>query len=151
MTMNINRADASHLDVLVPLFTGYRVFYERPARPAADRAFLEDRFRLQDSVIFIALPEDASGQAVGFAQLYSSFDSVDLSPIWILHDLFVAESERRRGTGRRLMNAASDYCRQTEAVRVDLATAVKNTSAQALYESLGYERDEDFFHYSLML
>lgn len=151
MSMEIIRADANHLDVLMPLFTGYRVFYERPADAAADRAFLKDRFRLNDSVIFLALSEGASGKAVGFVQLYSSFDSVDLSPIWILHDLFVAESERRRGTGRTLMNAAADYCRRTEAVRVDLATAVKNTSAQALYESLGYERDEQFHHYSLML
>ncbi len=35
--------------------------------------------------------------------------------------------------------------------RIDLATVIDNHTAQALYESLGYERDCDFHHYSLEL
>lgn len=151
MTASMIRADATHLDALAPLFTGYRVFYEQPADAVADKAFLEDRFRLQDSVIFMAVSEDTEQRALGFIQLYASFDSVDLSPIWILHDLFVSEAARRQGIGRQLMDAARDFCRGTDAVRVDLATAVTNKKAQALYESLGYERDEEFYHYSLIL
>ena len=84
-------------------------------------------------------------------QLYSSFDSVEAGAIWILHDLFVAEKFRGSGTGRLLMNAARDHCRTTGAVRVDLATAVNNKKAKALYESLGYECDHEFDHYSLSL
>jgi hypothetical protein len=34
---------------------------------------------------------------------------------------------------------------------VSLATARTNLSAQPLYESLGYRRDEAFFHYDLPL
>jgi len=151
MSANIIRADESHIDALTPLFTGYRVFYEQSADPLADRAFLEDRMRLQDSIIFMAISQDADSKVLGFVQLYPSFDSVDLSPIWILHDLFVAEPARKRGVGRQLMNAARDFCRGTDAVRVDLATAITNKKAQALYESLEYDRDDEFYHYSLML
>ena len=151
METTIQRADASHLDELTPLFTAYRVFCEQRPDPAAERAYLEERFRLQDSVIFLARADDANREALGFVQLYSSFDSVDLSPIWILHDLYVDADDRRRGTGRALMNAARDFCLTTDASRIDLSTAVTNIVAQPLYESLGYEKDEEFYHYSLTL
>lgn len=145
------RADSSHLERLLPLFTGYRRFYEQTPDDEADRAFLAARLRLKDSVIFLAQNDDHAGEASGFVQLYPSFDSVAAGPIWILHDLYVAEDCRRCGTGRLLMNAARDFCRTTGAVRVDLATAVTNNTAKALYESLGYERDDEFHHYSLAL
>jgi ribosomal protein S18 acetylase RimI-like enzyme len=34
---------------------------------------------------------------------------------------------------------------------VELATAITNEAAQALYEALGWIRDNEFYHYSLML
>jgi len=151
MDTTILRADSSHLELLVPLFTGYRQFYEQVPDLPAEREFLSERLRLNDSVIFLALSGRDPHQASGFVQLYSSFDSVEAAAIWILHDLFVAEKFRRSGTGRLLMNAARDHCRTTGAVRVDLATAVNNKKAKALYESLGYECDHEFDHYSLSL
>jgi GNAT superfamily N-acetyltransferase len=151
MDVIIVRADSSHLDALTPLFTGYRVFYKQSPDPAAERAFLEEHFRVQNSVILIALANDETKRALGFVQLYPSFDSVEIGSIWILHDLYVTDDARRRGTGRILMNAARDFCRTTGAMRVDLATAITNKKAQALYESLGYDRDDEFYHYSLTL
>jgi len=144
-------ADSSHLEILLPLFAGYRCFYEQAPDLKADKQFLTERLRLKDSVIFLAISDHDAQQASGFVQLYPSFDSVEAGPIWILHDLFVAEDFRRSGTGRLLMNAARDYCRTTKAVRVDLSTAVTNKKAKTLYESLGYERDDQFDHYSLSL
>jgi hypothetical protein len=38
-----------------------------------------------------------SKSAVGFMQLYPSFSSVSMQPIWIVNDLFVVEEARRRG------------------------------------------------------
>ncbi|MEW5988447.1 MAG: hypothetical protein AB1791_17595 [Chloroflexota bacterium] len=35
--------------------------------------------------------------------------------------------------------------------RLELATAVTNTPAQRLYESLGYQKAQDFYHYELPL
>ena len=37
------------------------------------------------------------------------------------------------------------------ASRIDLETAFDNINAQALYESLGYEKDNEFYKYSLEL
>jgi ribosomal protein S18 acetylase RimI-like enzyme len=47
------------------------------------------------------------------------------------------------------MNTALEYAKGTGASRIDLETEITNTNAQQLYESLGYERDTEFYKYSL--
>jgi ribosomal protein S18 acetylase RimI-like enzyme len=69
--------------------------------------------------------------------------------IWILNDLYVAHEHRKYGLGRALMERARQLARETGAKRLTLATALDNFTAQRLYESLGYQRDEKFYHYSL--
>lgn len=149
MGARVFRADSSHLDALLPLFNGYRQFYEQSRDEDGARRYLEARMGDDDAVVFVAATSDGPARYVGFVLLYPTFDSVDMAPIWVLHDLFVDPAYRRGGIGRLLMNAASDYCRATGAARIDLATATDNTQAQALYESLGYVRDTGFLHYSL--
>lgn len=146
----IVRADLSHLDGLTTLFDGYRQFYRKPSDPDAARAFLKERMELDESVIFVAsLPE--SGGLVGFTQLYPFFSSVRMRRLWILNDLFVAEDARQRGVARALMEAARAFASSTGAASLELATEITNTSAQALYEDLGYARDDEFYHYALTL
>lgn len=150
MTPTVTRATAQHLDALVPLFDSYRQFYRKPSDPTGARRFLADRFDADDSVIFVASLPDSDGLA-GFTQLYPFFSSVRMRRLWVLNDLFVAESARRRGVAGVLMEAARVFAASTGAAGVELATERTNTSAQALYDDLGYERDDAFWHYSLTL
>lgn len=88
---------------------------------------------------------------MGFVQLYPSFSSVRMRPIWVLNDLFVAEPARRLGVGRLLMDAATTHARATGAARLALSTAKTNLAARSLYLSLGYHLDEEFDHLELPL
>lgn len=144
----IRRAESADLHQIAPLFDAYRRFYGRPSDPELATSFISERLEQGESVIFLA---EIAGKAVGFVQLYPSFDSVEARPVWILHDLFVRSEARGLGAGRALMNAATGLARETRACGLSLATAVDNTVAQALYESLGYTRDRRFFHYFLSL
>ena len=103
-----------------------------------------------ESVIFLALRNDLQ-QPLGFTQLYPSFTSVSLGRIWILYDLYVTPEVRRQGIGRRLMVRAHQFARASGALGLELSTARDNKSAQALYESLGYVRDKEFYYYELAL
>jgi len=109
---------------------------------------LQARLEKSDSTILVA---QAADELAGFTQLYPSFSSVSMKPIWILNDLFVAKAYRGRGIAKQLMAAAENFARETGAIRVGLSTQVANTSAQALYEVRGYVRDTEFYHYSLSL
>ena len=148
MSVQIERATNTQLEELVPLLSAYREFYEQKADADSERKYLEERMSNNECAVFLAREE---GQAAGFVLLYPTFDSVMLSPIWVLHDLFVSQDQRKKGVGRSLMTTAHDYCRQQGARRVDLSTALTNTVAQPLYESMGYEKDKEFYSYSLEL
>lgn len=144
--MRIIQAHLEHLDRVSKLFDHYRVFYQQPSDLNAARVFLRDRLQNSDSTILMAEEDD---QGVGFTQLYPSFSSVSMKPIWILNDLFVDPNYRQRGIAKALMAQAMTVAQQTGAVRIGLSTQVTNSAAQALYESLGYQKDEEFYHYSL--
>lgn len=149
-TFSISRATLDDLDAVAPLFDGYRVFYERDSDPALARAFIEERLRRGESVIFIAR-DDANHAALGFTQLYPMFSSVSARRIWVLNDLFVAPTARQRGVARALMDRARGFAKETGALRLILETAEDNRAAQALYESLGYVCESGERHYALEL
>lgn len=132
------RAGLGHLDVLTGLFDAYRRFYGQESDVPGARRFLEARLRGRESAVLLAVPDDAPGGDVGFVQLYPSFSSVSMKPIWILNDLFVAPLSRRAGVGRSLLAAASEFARSTGAARLRLSTAKGNEAAKALYRAAGY-------------
>jgi ribosomal protein S18 acetylase RimI-like enzyme len=146
--MELRRAELRDLPVLVPLFDGYRRFYGQPSDPARAERFLHERLAQDESVIFLALD---GGHAVGFVQLYASFWSVAACRSWILNDLFVAPSHRKHGVGRALLERARAHAQATGAGGMSLATQHSNHEAQRLYESLGWLKDTEFFHYELPL
>jgi GNAT superfamily N-acetyltransferase len=131
---------ADDLDLVVPLFDQYRQHFGSPADEGGARCFIEDRLRGGQSAILLALDRD---RAVGFVQLYPSFSSLAIAPIWVLNDLFVAPVARRRGIGRALMQAARVHARDSGAVRIILETGQTNLAAQTLYQTLGYRCEND--------
>lgn len=150
MIVTTIRAGLEHLDVLVGLFDAYRQFYnQEPDLPGA-RRFLEARLTGRDSVVLLAVLEDAPGTGVGFVQLYPSFSSVSMKPIWILNDLFVAPQARRAGVARSLLEVACELARSTGAARLRLSTAKDNETAKALYVASGWRRME-FDQYELVV
>lgn len=140
----VRQAVLSDLEALVLLFDSYRQFYGRPSDLSAAREFLLARFNHGESVLFIAYEGNTP---VGFTQLYPSFSSVSLARVFLLNDLFVRAQARRKGIASKLMSAATDYAKSLGAVRVSLSTAMSNETAQALYQSTGWKRDEQFFVY----
>jgi len=139
------RAALDDLEALVPLFDAYRQFYAQPSDPEGARAFLSDRLKRGESVIFLAVAE---GTVVGFTQLYPSFSSVSMQRLWTLNDLFVTPDARTVGAGRVLLERAARWATETGAKGLTLATEVTNATAQRLYGACGWTRDEENLHYS---
>jgi ribosomal protein S18 acetylase RimI-like enzyme len=146
--MDIRRAEPGDLPRLVPLFDAYRQFYRQPSDPGRAERFLRERLERGESVIFLAFD---GGESAGFVQLYASFWSVAACRSWILNDLYVVPHFRGGGVGRALLERARAHAEATGAGGMSLATQRDNHTAQRLYESLGWVRDEEFFHYELGL
>ena len=142
----ITQATPADVGEVAPLFDAYRQFYGKAPDVEAARRFLFARLSKDESVLFIARLE---GKVVGFVNLYPVFSSVNLTRQWILNDLFVAPVARQLGVGRALTERARQLAESTQASGLTLETAVDNTTAQKLYESLGWKRDDEFYRYFL--
>lgn len=145
-SISVRQAVLSDLEALAPLFDNYRQFYGRESNVRAAKEFLLARFNHGESALFIAF---MGNTPAGFIQLYPSFSSISLARILVLNDLFVREDARRRGVASKLMSAAVEFASALGAARVSLSTAIGNEAAQALYQSLGWKRDDQFLVYHL--
>ena len=146
MTRSIIRATVEHLELVAPLFDGYRQFYKQTSNLDGARQFIKDRLIRHESVIFLALLDE---NAVGFTQLYPSFSSTTMQRLWVLNDLFVAPAGRRSGVGEALLERARQFAVESGAKGLMLETAVTNVTAQRLYERMGWQRDTEYYVYNL--
>jgi ribosomal protein S18 acetylase RimI-like enzyme len=142
--MSVQKASINDLNALTELFDSYRVFYEQESNLEAAKSFLKERLVNEDSVIFIAY--DASNP-VGFVQLYPTFSSVGMKKSWILNDLYVNASVRKKGFGEKLINTAIEFAKETGAKGLLLETGRDNETAQRLYEKIGFKKEANYFYY----
>jgi ribosomal protein S18 acetylase RimI-like enzyme len=142
--MSIQRATINELNFLAELFDAYRVFYQQESNLEGARNFLKERLENEDSVVFIAYDE---GNPIGFVQLYPTFSSVSMKRSWVLNDLYVHESARKKGFGEKLIKKAIDFAEDTGAKGLSLETGQENIKAQRLYEKIGFKRETNYFYY----
>jgi GNAT superfamily N-acetyltransferase len=130
------------LPELLPLVRAYCDFYEVAptdnALLALSRALLADPDR--EGVQLIARNDRT--EAVGFATVYWTWDTLIAARAGIMHDLFVRPSARGTGVADLLIEACVDECRRRRAAKLGWQTARDNTRAQAVYERVGATRDE---------
>jgi GNAT superfamily N-acetyltransferase len=137
-----SRVTAADLPDLLPLVRAYCEFYDvAPADDAllaVSRALIADPDR--EGVQLIARSE--SGEAVGFATVYWSWDTLVAARVGIMHDLFVIPPARGTGIADLLIEACVEECRRRGAAKLGWQTAPDNTRARRVYERVGATKDE---------
>ena len=139
---DISRVTTADLSDLLPLVRGYCDFYDvAPTDDAlltVSRALIGDPDR--EGIQLIARGD--GGQAVGFATVYWSWDTLIAARVGIMHDLFVIPPARGTGIADLLIEACVEECRQHGAAKLGWQTASDNGRAQRVYERVGATRDE---------
>ena len=139
--LTLRNATALDVDTLVGLLA---VLFEIEAD------FRSDAGRQRDGLaLLLAAPErstvlvaERAGVVVGMvtAQLVVSTAEGGLSA-WV-EDLVVLASERRRGTGRALLEAVGAWAGELGARRLQLLADRENAPALAFYDRLGWSRTQ---------
>ena len=143
----IRRGTDADIVRVAPLFDAYRSFYSQPSDVARADTFLRERHTRGESALLLA---ERDGDVLGFTHLYPLFSSVRTAPVWLLNDLFVADSARRHGVARALLDAAAAFAREHGAAGLMLETGRDNGPARALYRAAGWNEDATQW-YSLTL
>ncbi|MGC1380312.1 MAG: GNAT family N-acetyltransferase [Candidatus Baltobacteraceae bacterium] len=137
----ISLATAADVAAIAPLFDAYRAFFAGYGDAVESRRFLDDRLARRESVVFLARAGD---EVAGFIQLYPLWSSWYCRRIWFLSDLYVAESARQRGLGRRLVERVVAYAKETKASSVMVELPRREPHLAEFYAKLGFDRDEVF-------
>jgi len=77
-------------------------------------------------------------EAVGLANLMTTFSSFGGKPLINIHDIAVSKDHRGAGIGRKLFDEIHKISDEIGACKVTLEVLEGNESAKALYASLGY-------------
>jgi len=137
-----SRVGEPDLPELLPLVRAYCDFYEvaptDEALLAVSRALIADPGR--EGVQLIARNDER--EAVGFATVFWSWDTLIAARTGIMHDLFVRPSDRGTGVADLLIEACVEECRRHGAAKLGWQTARDNKRAEAVYERVGATRDE---------
>ena len=137
-----SRVTAADLPDLLPLVREYCDFYDvAPSDEAllgVSRALIADPDR--EGVQLVSRSD--GGEAVGFATVYWSWDTLIAARVGIMHDLFVIPPARGTGIADLLIEACVEECRRHGAAKLGWQTAPDNTRARRVYERVGATKDE---------
>ncbi len=146
--LQIKIAQPDDFEKIGEVFNLYRQFYEKESNIEACKKYIHERLINNEAQIFYIENEK---ECMGITQLYTTFDSLELSKKIILYDLYVRSEYRNKGIGRMLMNAAKSFAEKKGVTSIELSTSINNKNAQSLYESLEYQRDTEFYDYYLTI
>jgi len=99
-------------------------------------ADLREAARSQHQLVRVARGDD--GAALGIVQARTSLDGYLRQPVGTLQWIYVEDSARKRGVGRRLMDAALEWMALRQCIGSELYVSSNNQAAVAMYEKLGY-------------
>jgi [ribosomal protein S18]-alanine N-acetyltransferase len=97
-----------------------------------------------ERVVFVAArgvsQSSAETEAPAEAALEAFLVAQHVAPDWELENIVVAPNSRRKGLGKRLLDALLDHARETNSDAVFLEARASNAAACALYEKAGFRR-----------
>ncbi|WP_153914320.1 GNAT family N-acetyltransferase [Shewanella sp. TC10] len=121
--MQIRLASELDTDVLVSLFDDYRQSMGFQSEPKKCLQFIKTRLVENDSMILMAWELQ---KCLGFVQLYPSYSSLLLKPVWYFDDVFVDVSRRGEGIATQLIEKAKMLAAGTEVMLVKRTKVLDN-------------------------
>jgi len=112
----------------------------------AEAGFAADRVRLLAGSaadrVFVA---ERGGQILGVASLHLVPLFHQPGNLCRVTSLVVAESARRRGIGRRLLQEAETFARSRDCLRIEITSGERREDAPAFYRRVGYGEESRRF------
>lgn len=139
MALEVRPVTAEELPSILPLIAAYQEFYEvDPISPEQNAEFFS-RFIGSSHSGWLYAAWDG-GLPIGFGCYYRHKSSLTATSTVLMHDLYVNESARGQGVGRKLIEVGCELAREIGAPMLVWSTAPDNSRAQALYDSTGAEK-----------
>lgn len=117
-----------------PLWQAYLDFYSHPLPDEISDLTFGRCLDLHEPMVMLVARDE--GRVVGFAALVEHRSTWATNGYVYLEDLYVAESARGKGVGRKLIEATVDHAKSRHCERVYWVTHETNAQARALYDKV---------------
>jgi GNAT superfamily N-acetyltransferase len=144
LRLTVRQAVLGDVEALLPLFEDNRQFRGHEAAPQASRVFLQERIGRNETVVFLAHEGDA---LIGFTQMYLTYSSLLLAPVFLIDELWVLAPYRKLGVGTELEAAAIEYATAAGAVRLSMSTSTGDAVPQSVYAAAGWMRSHNHVYH----
>lgn len=147
----IRRAEPPNVDQLAPLLAALWPDSSAEEHAAELRLLLGGKAALvltTPLAIFVA--EASDGTLAGFVEvdLRSHADGCNpAQPVGYIEGWYVAEDQRQRGVGKKLIEAAEEWARSHQCLEMGSDALILNELSQRAHEALGYEVVDRCVHY----
>ena len=136
MNITIRKAGKQDFPAVFALFREFAVFQKTP-----DKLHITPGQLIEDEQYFQCLVAEADDRIVGFASFFFAYYSWTGRAIY-LDDLYVRESSRKYGIGKRLLHALIDFAKENDCKTVRWLVSRWNANAVEFYKSIGAEIDD---------
>ena len=96
----LKKATSNDADKIGEVFDLYRQFYKKVSDVELCKKYIKERLDNNEADIFFL---ENSNDCIGLVQLYTTFDSLELSKKIVLYDLYVKSEFRTQGLGKKLI------------------------------------------------
>ena len=125
MSFRIEPVGEPDIASLLPLMRGYCDFYE--VEPSDAQLLALSRSLIDDPAEGAQLiARTGDGEAVGFATVYWTWQTLSAARCGVMNDLFVVPAHRGHGLADRLIEACADLCRERGIKTLVWQTALDN-------------------------
>jgi GNAT superfamily N-acetyltransferase len=138
--LSVSLAEPADVPAIAALIEEMDRFYGETEFAPIDVRIAEIKANLFDasSGIHVLLARD-TGQIAGLASYSFLWPAVGISRSIYLKELYVSSSHRRRGLGRKLMEALTAIAVDRGCSRLEWTTDRDNADARAFYAELGFD------------
>jgi len=97
--------------------------------------------------LFEALVAEADGAALGLLTFFPTYSSWRGKPALMIHDLYVREAARGKGTAKALVAEVKRLAAERGCCRVEVNVLEWNATARAFYERMGLTLNDGWLGY----
>ena len=136
MKIAIRKANRQDFPAILSLFTEFAVFQKTP-----EKMHITLEQLLEDEAYFQCFVAEADNQVVGFATWFFAYYSWTGRGIY-LDDLYVKDSFRKYGIGKRLLDSVIGLAKEHKCKTVRWLVSRWNANAIEFYKSIGTHIDD---------
>lgn len=132
-------ADPDQGAAIISLLNSYAIDVMGGGQPLTDfvrKNLISELQNRPDCVVVVVM---ADSNAVAMAICFEGFSTFACRPILNIHDLMVAETHRRQGLSRLLLEKVEEIAKNRNCCKITLEVLEGNQRARSIYQTFGFE------------